>query len=264
MKRLIYQVCIGKPSKLYEHCIESAKNYCDEYGIDHIVQTTPILRIKPDVFATNRSKESYEKHGGFLPIYEKENAFDLFDDYDQICILDADIWIRPGSPNIFNNLTQNVDFAGVIERDMPITSQYANKIINYSRMQYSSLHSHKSDFKPNQLGFEFYNMGLMVLNKSIKKYFKSGETAHQFITRPEFKDFVDGQGSWKWSTDQTLLNYWVRKEQMNQLHLDWKWNALYKGVKDQYIKDAHFVHFFLKDHLPERGENVKELMKHVC
>jgi len=263
MKQLIYQVCVGKPSKLYDHCINSVSDYCKEHNIDHIVQRTPILRIKPDVFATNRSKESYEKHGGFLPIYEKENAFDMFDDYDQISIVDADIWIRPGSPNIFDNINQHVDFAGVVEREMPITNQYANKIINYSRMQYTNLHSHKSDFKPNQLGFEFYNMGLMVLNKSIKKYFKPGETAHQFITRPEFKDFIDGQGAWKWSTDQTLLNYWVRKENMNQLHLDWKWNALYKGVKDEYIKDAYFVHFFLKDHLPERGENVKELMKHV-
>ena len=263
MKQMIYQVAVGKPSKLYEHCINSVKEYCEQYNITHIVQRTPILKIKPDVFATNRSKESYEKHGGFLPIYEKENAFDLFDEYDQICIVDADIYIRPGSPNIFDELDNHVDFAGVIERDMPITNQYANKIRNYSQMQYANLHSHKSDFKPNQLGFEFYNMGMMLLNKSIKKYFQPGESARQFITRAEFKDFIDGQGAWKWSTDQTLLNYWVRKEQMNQKHLDWKWNALYKGVKDEYIKDAYFVHFFLKDHLPNKGENIEELMKHV-
>ena len=263
MKQMIYQVCLGKPSKLYEHCIQSVAEYCERYNIDHIVQRTPILRIKPDVFSTNRSKESYEKPGGFLPIYEKENAFDYFKDYDQIAIVDADIWIRPDSPNIFQTLDPEVDFAGVIEREMPITKQYASKITNYSKMQYNSLHSNKIDFAPDNLGFEFYNMGLMVMNKSIKKYFKANETAHQFITRGEFKNFVDGQGAWKWSTDQTLLNYWVRKEKMKQQHLEWKWNALYKGVQDQYIKDAHFVHFFLKDHLPERGENVIKLMQTV-
>ena len=101
MKRMIYQVAVGAKSKLYDHCIKSVKSYCDEHNIDHIVQTVPKLRIKPDVFMTGRSKESYEKHGGFLPIFEKENAFSYFKDYDQIAIVDADIWIRPGAPNIF-------------------------------------------------------------------------------------------------------------------------------------------------------------------
>jgi len=255
---MIYQVYVGKPSKLYDACVESVANYCKTYNITHIVQRTPILKIKPDVFATNRSKESYEKHGGFLPIYEKENAFDYFKDYDQICIVDADIWIRPGSPNIFDDLDPDVDFAGVIEREMPITQKYAEKIKNYSAMQYQPLHK-KVDFKPNSLGFEFYNMGLMLMNKSIYKYIN--QSAKDFITRPEFKDFVDGQGPWKWSTDQTLLNYWVRKEKMKQQHLDWKWNALYSAVKNP--KEAYFVHFFLKDLLPSRGENIEKLLKDI-
>jgi hypothetical protein len=43
--------------------------------------------------------------------------------------------------------------------------------------------------------------------------------------------------------------------------LDWRWNALYKGVEDKYLKDAHFIHFFLKDLLPNKGEDVKEILK---
>lgn len=261
MKRMIYQVYVGKPSKLYDHCVQSVIDYCERHNIQHLVQRTPILKIKPDVFATNRSKESYEKHGGFLPIYEKENAFSYFAEYDQIAIVDADIYIRPDAPNIFDELKSETEFAGVIEREMPITHQYAQKIINYSRMQYHNLHLNKvANFQPNPLGYEFYNMGLMVMQRNITKYFKPNETPRDFITRPEFKDFVDGQGAWKWSTDQTLLNTWVRKERMNQQHLDWKWNALFKGVRDDKIKEAHFIHFFLKDLLPERGENVEQLM----
>jgi len=259
MKRLIYQVYLGKPSKLYDACVKSAAEYCKKYNIDHVVQKTPILRIAPDVFASNRSKEATAKYGGFLPIYEKENAFDQFDKYDQIAIVDADIWIRPTAPNIFDDLDTSVDFAGVIEREMPIQSWYQQKIINYSHMQYSTL-AKKANIDKNKLGFEFYNMGLMVMNKSITQYLK-GQTAREFITRAEFKDFVDGKGPWKWSTDQTLLNYWVRKEKMKQQHLDWKWNALYTAVKNP--KEAHFVHFFLKDKLPSAGENVKQLIKDV-
>ena len=109
---------------------------------------------------------------------------------------------------------------------------------------------------------EFFNMGIMILNKSIHKYLK-GQTPHQFLMRNVFKGFIDGQGAWKWSTDQTLLNWWIKKEKMNIKHLNWKWNGLFHGIQDDKVKEAHFVHFFLKDKLPNRGENVEELMKHV-
>ena len=69
-KRLIYQVYTGKRSKLYDHCTASVKAYAEDINskesprnkVDYVIQTQPIMRIKPDVFATNRSKESYEKY----------------------------------------------------------------------------------------------------------------------------------------------------------------------------------------------------------
>ena len=88
MKKLIYQVYVSKKSRLYNYCTKSVKMYADKIGADYICQTEPILRIKPDIFTTNRSRESYEKYGGYLPIYEKENAFKYFDQYDQIAIID--------------------------------------------------------------------------------------------------------------------------------------------------------------------------------
>ena len=263
MKRLVYQVCIGQAqnSKMYKHCIESVANYCDRYGIEHVVQRTPILRIKPDIFTTNRSVESYEKHGGYLPIYEKENAFDYFKKgYDQIAIVDADIYIRPDAPNIFDDLGSDYEFGAVVERDMPISGEYAMKIRNYSRMQYSGLGGVDWDWR--DWGAKFYNMGLMVMNKSIVSHFK-GQDARQFLSRPEFKRFVDGDGAWKWSTDQTLLNWWVKKENVKVKDMSWKWNALYKGVKDEHIPEANFIHFFLKDKLPLQGENIEQLMKDI-
>ncbi len=262
MKRLIYQVYTGKRSKLYDTCTDSVDDYCTKHGIDHIVQKTPKLKIKPDVFATNRSKESYEKYGGFLPIYEKENAFDYLNEYDQVGIIDADIWIRPDAPNIFNDLDPEVDFGGVVEADLPLLPWYQQKILGYSRMQYGSL---KIDWDPlynDKVGFPFMNMGMMMMNKSFLEYLR-GQSPKQFIERREFKMFVDGMGPWKWSTDQTLLNYWIRNERMNIQKLNWKWNALYTAIDNSRIKEAHFVHFFLKDKLPSKGENVEELLEMV-
>ena len=261
MKRLIYQVYVGKRSKLYDHCVKSVAEYCKTYGIDHKVQRNPILRIKPNVFSTNRSKESYEKHGGFLPIYEKENAFVHFKDYDQIAIVDADIWIRPGSPNIFDDLESEYDFGGMVEQSAPILPWYKEKIKTYSLMQYETLEL-PWEWKGDDGGYPFMNMGLMLMNKSFAKYLK-GQTPQQFLQRGEFQPFVDGLGSWKWSTDQTLLNYWIQKEKIKTKSLDWKWNTLYTTVSEDDVKKSHFVHFFLKNKLPNYGEDVNELMRLV-
>lgn len=260
---MIYQVCLGNEtnSKLYKHCIESVSKYCAKYGIEHKVQQYPILKIKPDVFASNRSPESYNKHGGFLPIYEKENAFDMLDQYDQIAIVDADIYIRESAPNIFDDLEDQYAWGSVVEREMPITDQYAHKIKGYSNMQYHPLHKKGIDFKPNQHGYEFFNMGMIVLNCKQFKPYLNDQSAHTFLTRVEFKDFVDGKGSFKWSTDQTLLNFFLKKYDVPTKHMSHKWNGLYTANTN--ISECHFVHFFLKDKLPNNGENVHQLMETI-
>ena len=263
MKRLIYQVCLGRQanSKLYKHCINSVSEYCEKFDIEHIVQTTPKIKIKPDPFSSNRSTDSWQKHGGFLPIYEKENAFDLLDDYDQIAIIDSDIYIRDCSPNVFDAIDPDSAMGVVFEREMPITEPYLAKIKNYSRMQYESLNSVLPKFKLNSSGYEFANMGMIVLNcKEFKPYLK-GQDAKTFLTRMEFKDFIDGKNAWKWSTDQTLLNYFIKKYDVPVKHLDHQWNGLF-GANTK-IDECNFVHFCLKDLLPEQGENVEELMRNI-
>ena len=262
MKTLIYQVYVGKKSRLYDHCTASVKAYADRIGADYVIQTQPLLRIKPDPFNTNRSTEATARLG-YLPIYEKENAFGYFDHYDQIAIIDSDIWVRDTcNTSIFDKVPMEYDFGGVIEREMPCTVEYQRKIANYTRMQYSMQGmNHLFDWN-HPGGANFYNMGMMVVNKGIEKYLR-GQTPKQFIERAEFKNFVDGVGAWKWSTDQTLLNYWVKKEKMKVKNLTFHWNGLFTGIDMKRIKECNFVHFFLKDKLPNRGENVEELMRHV-
>ena len=261
MNRMIYQVSVGKPSKLYEHCIDSVRKYCEKHDIAHIVLHTPKLRIKPDIFASGRSEELYMKYGGYLPIYEKENAFDYVDTFDQIAIIDADIYIREDAPNIFDEMDADHAFGAVAEREMDILPHYSGKIQNYSAMQYRQLHGRGLDFKPNEHGYEFFNMGMILLNSQQFKPYLKGQSPHDFLMRDEFKDFVDGIGAYKWSTDQTLLNYFLKKYKIPTKHMEGKWNGLFGAVNN--VKECHFVHFFLKDKLPNGGENVEELMKQI-
>jgi len=257
MKRLIYQVYVGPKTKLYDFCTQSVEKYCNKHKIKYHCQKEPILKIRPNIFSSNRSHNAVERLG-YLPIYEKENAFDFFDEYDQIAIIDSDIYIKDGAPNIFDDFGTEHDFGAVVEREMPLTPAYRSKIINYSHMQYGMFHK-KLNFKWDSSGAEFMNMGMMVMNKSITKYLR-GQSAGQFLMRSEFQDFIDGKGGWKWSTDQTLLNYWIKNERMNVKHMDWKWNGLYTAIPAMRTKESHFVHLFLKDKLPDRGENVESIV----
>lgn len=253
---MIYQVKVGpNPPAFYNICIASVSAYCKKYGIDHVVQTDPILRIRP--LKSARSKPAVERLG-YLPIYEKENAFNYLGDYDKIAIVDADIFIRDTAPNIFDEIDNSAVFAGVLERDMPLTRQYTDKIKRYTRGQYGALKD--VDWKWDAAGAEFYNMGLMLFTNELDFYL-NGQTPEQFIRRKEFERFVNGDGNWRWSTDQTLLNYWVKKSGMRTKNLDWKWNALFKGIKDDKLPEAHFIHFFLAAVLPEKGKEIPRIIK---
>lgn len=254
MKTLIYQVKVGKSPTFYDTCIKSVADYCKKYGIEHIVQTKPTLKITS---THPQRKGAMDKHG-FLPIYEKENAFAYLGEYDKVCVVDADIFIKPSAPNIFSEIDLEIPFAGVRECDMPLTSDYITKIQKFSKGQYEQFPEIMKE-STKEFGVPFYNMGLMLMSISLLEYL-NGDTPEQFIRRKEFKKFVDGQGHWKWSTDQTLLNYWIKTTKMRTKNLDWKWNALYKAVTDDSIQSAHFVHFFLADKLPKRGDEIPKIV----
>lgn len=255
MKTMIFQVKVGpNPPAFYDVCIQSVDQYCQKYGIDHIVLTEPKLKIKP----LNSKRSASALKCDCLVIYEKEVAFEYLDQYDAICIIDSDIYIRDNAPNIFDELSEGIVFAGVLEREMPLTPEYIRKISAYSKGQYESLKD--VDWKWDKSGAAFYNMGLMLFSKDIKKYL-NGDTPEQFIRRKEFEGFVNGEGNWKWSTDQTLLNYWVKKTGMKVKNLEWKWNTLFKGVKDEYLKDSYFIHFFLSNNLPKKGAEIPNIVR---
>jgi hypothetical protein len=247
---LIYQVAVGETPAFYEDCISSVARYCHRHGYIHLVQRKPRLKIAP--LASERSANALRL--GFLPILEKENALEYFDRYEKVAVLDADVYVRDSAPCIFSET--HADFAGVVEREMPLTPQYFQKIRKYSEGQYRRLDD--VDWKWDENGAEFFNMGVMVMGQGVGRRLH-GQTPEQFLRRPEFERFVNGEGHWRWSTDQTLLNWWVKKSGMTTHHLGWRWNALY-GAVPQAVR-GHFVHFFLSAKMPKRGAEIPEIIR---
>lgn len=258
MKKLIYQVYLGSRSRLYDHCTKSVKEYADKIGADYIVQKTPILRITPNPFLNQREGKTggWKKHG-FMPIFEKENVFKYFKDYDQCCVIDADIYIRPTAPDIFLE-SDGSAVSSVYECDLPINDQYANKIQAYSRM----IQMFKLQWEYKQrTGFSFFNSGVMLYNSAEMLKVLKGMSPQEFLSQPILEDFINGIGPLKWQSDQITLNYWFKLNKVDVQRLNWKWNALYSAISSTDMLNAHFVHFFLKDKLPNKGENIEELME---
>ena len=57
------------------------------------------------------------------------------------------------------------------------------------------------------------------------------------------------------------LDWFVKKENVKCKNMNWKWNALYTAVDKNKMNESHFIHFFLRDKLPAKGENIEELLK---
>jgi hypothetical protein len=103
-------------------------------------------------------------------------------------------------------------------------------------------------------------MGMMVLSRDVLPHL-NGQTPKEFLQREEFARFVNGEGKFKWSTDQTLLNWWVKKSGMKTRNLDWRWNVLYSYVKPGAARESHFLHFNLASLFPQKGAEIPELIE---
>jgi hypothetical protein len=59
-----------------------------------------------------------------------------------------------------------------------------------------------------------------------------------------------------------LLNYWIKRYKIKTKNLDWRWNALYRGIEDQYLSQAYFIHFFLADHIP-KDRSIEQIVAEI-
>ena len=80
---------------------------------------------------TGRSKEAVERLG-YMSIYEKENAFTYSNEYEQVAIIDSDIYIRQQAPIYFGIPTDEYAFGAVAERES-CAKKYKSKIRKYPK-----------------------------------------------------------------------------------------------------------------------------------
>jgi hypothetical protein len=129
MRRLIFQVAVGEVPGFYKPCMYSMRAYAARIGADYEALTEPELRIVPK--KSQRSENALRL--GYLPIFEKEAGFSRLGEYDQVAIIDADVYAMPDAPDIFA-AAGDAEFAGVFESEMPLDEKAERKVRNYARM----------------------------------------------------------------------------------------------------------------------------------
>ncbi|GAB5406580.1 MAG: hypothetical protein Aurels2KO_48110 [Aureliella sp.] len=236
----IFQVAIGQTFReKYQDCLESVRSYADRIGAHYVRACAATLRVTPK---QGLRDDRMLKKLGYLPIYEKLMGIELLKTYSNVAIIDGDVFVKPDAPCIFDHQPTGTPFCGVIEQTLPLCPAERIRIREYSLAQYIPLVS--SHWTRSEMdGIHFYNMGVMLLNSSLLAGIE-WTNPRQFISRPNFEPFVEGIGEWKHSSDQTLLNYWIRRQSVKHARLDWRWNALVGAIPQHRLAEAYFLHFF--------------------
>jgi len=144
-------------------------------------------------------------------IWHKIFVFDLLEnegiDYNKIMIVDADTIIHPDAPNIFEKAGD--DFAVV--RNYGSMDWVCRSYENYKTHMFQDI-----TFSP----FDYFNAGMVIINKSHKEFY----TKLQQFYFDNVQNLLTMQKTYGVGTDQPILNFMTRKENIKLEILPYEWN----------------------------------------
>jgi len=225
----------GKTKKEYQYSIDSWKHFCNKYDHELLIMDAPV--VDPNYMGV---------------IWQRYFLFDILDsneiDYDQILIVDADTIVHPDTPDIFK-LT---DHKYCLVHDDGDFDWILRSMENY---QY-----HLFQDQPIFNCFEYYNSGFQVVNKIHREFFN---TMREFYTQNS--DTISWcQKTYGVGTDQTPLNYLLRRENVEVKALSYKFNMSCMFAKEivneqlQHTEAGYVMHF---NGLPNKDTSVPYWME---
>jgi hypothetical protein len=264
MKNLIYQVVVGGENKLYEYFVQKVNVYCKKHGIDHYVQRTPLLNLqmnknesylwtnKQNSLNTSRIKSFLNL--GYLAIFEKLNGLINYDNYDNVCILDADIYVKETSPNIFEEFDNNkFDCAFVYTLEQPWINK--NNIKNVARSFYRDYYTVNKELKTNipiikifdSPCFDIFNNSFMLFSSNfLRKQFENISII-DFLEKNQYKYFVGDLSkpvTQAGVSSDIFCNFWIMNNNFSIQRLHWKWDLEFNfDLEKQTLDEANFIHF---------------------
>ena len=180
--------------KPYDYSIKSWEYWCDINDCELFVLTN---RIYPEDYMNAN--------------WHKLFVFQLLDssgvDYNQVLIVDADTIIHPDAPDIFK-LT---DDKFCVVRSYGSYDWMCRSIENYKKHMFPDI---------NVPYFEYFNSGVILCNKKHKKFYE--KIINFYLTNRE--NIVKLQETYQVGTDQPILNFFVKQENIEYKQFDYEWN----------------------------------------
>lgn len=209
-KNLIYIVALdGQTTKIKNsdysvYSINTWRFWCEKNGVDLFVLNNENLE---------QVKKSYNISSQKFPIWFKESIYKFGKGYNKIGIVDSDTMIRWDAPNIFDFIEDK--FYGV------------NDLCDLNWLL-SSIEQRQKFFPDVKLDINKYlNAGVLFFPSKYLDFFEKFLTF--VLTHEDEINSIDGGGK-----EQTLLNFFLQKEQVEVELLDPSWNLLSIHKKNMF------------------------------
>jgi len=222
IKTAIFQLNVNHPEN-YRLPMKSVANYCNKYGINHIVS---------DKIVVNRINF----------YFENLQAHILTEKFDRVLYLDADIIITPHAENIFDVYTEDDVFYAYDE---------ANKTETMDRDKYveDTIRVTGINWPKNEKGcYRYFNAGVIILSKKTRLI-----PINEIPQANEIFSFGN----------QTILNYQLTKLNHKFQSIDYSWNRMHLGDPDLNKErfKANFIHYagpVLYNNYESKLKNIEE------
>tara|TARA_R110002051_G_scaffold325622_1_gene429460 strand:- start:3540 stop:4280 length:741 start_codon:yes stop_codon:yes gene_type:complete len=236
-KNIVFIIAFKKDGQLkkeYQISIDSWKHFCDKHNAELFLMEEPVL-------------DTAEMH----IIWQRYYLFDILDhneiDYDQILLVDADTIVHPDCPNFFEKT--NHDYCLVHDNG------------SYDWILRGMEHYKKHIFHNEWFHFwEYGNSGFQIVNKKHRPFF---DIMREFyFQNQQTIQFI--QKNYGIGTDQTPLNFMLRKHNIDINLLPWKYNMTCMPKREiigddmLHTKMGYVMHF---NGLPDKDKSVPYWME---
>lgn len=200
--------------KLFKICEKTLEEYCKNYKI-------ALEIITEKKFDINGIDTTYN----YLT-FEKNQIYDLFNKYDRILRLDADILITSHCPNLFEIVP--IDKIGIVFEDIGPKRKERRKVIKEIQNELGSV-----GWKTG-----YFNSGVILASEEHKEIFNLDHRIIEVIKNLKTR----------YAKEQTFLNYKIRDLGFELFELDFKFNHILKIFNGPWIGnpnryDSFIIHY---------------------
>jgi hypothetical protein len=203
-KNIVFMTCFEQAPDLLDYkewCLNSWQIWCKKYDVELFVLSDELrdkLQMKP----------TWQR----WHVFEILEANDI--DYNQVALVDVDTMIHPNAPNFFKET--NGEYAGV--QDDLMVEWVHNSITGYQDM-----------FPNTKFDWTTYiNNGFIIMSPKHKALCKT-ITDFYYDNEDELRNRQ--HHTVKKGSDQTPINYLVRREEYPITHLSKKWNFTHMHIR---------------------------------